>query len=410
MIVEAKSPLADVQIAYSEARLYATEINRSFPTGVNPCCVILATNGKILLAGHWDADPVIIGPIAQLEYGSIFLDQLIALAGSKALDRIAETINATLRPAKFKRPFDQGAGQAQILSRIDPNTFAADLAPILRRYFSSRDQVIDEEIYKRAYIASNETTSYDRILESFLKDRLSRSSARVQVTTTRRKAVAITDTINRFNENRPHGGDIQLVTGGVGVGKSLFARRYCAFLQPSQLVEKNNWSFLNFNYAPDDLTGINAWVCETFVKSIIEEGAQVDLRDPIDQERVFSTNVADRKAYYDRMEAVQPNRGMLEKARDIEQWRQDPLKLTLGICRYLQGDKGENVIAVFDNVDRRDSATQLTAFQTALWFMEQTRCLVILQMRNSRSRRTRTNPHSTHIERADFSHKPAKIC
>ena len=203
MIVEAKSPLADVQIAYSEARLYATEINRSFPTGVNPCCVILATNGKILLAGHWDADPVIIGPIAQLEYGSIFLDQLIALAGSKALDRIAETINATLRPAKFKRPFDRGAGRAQILSRIDPNTFALLTWRLsLRRYFSSRDQVIDEEIYKRAYIASNETTSYDRILESFLKDRLSRSSARVQVTTTRRKAVAITDTINRFNENR----------------------------------------------------------------------------------------------------------------------------------------------------------------------------------------------------------------
>ena len=31
--------------------------------------------------------------------------------------------------------------------------------------------MIDEEIYSRAYISSNETTSYDRILKSFLKDK-----------------------------------------------------------------------------------------------------------------------------------------------------------------------------------------------------------------------------------------------
>jgi hypothetical protein len=246
MIIEAKQPLADIQTAYAEARLYAIEINRSFPTKINPCCVIFATNGRQLLAGHWDADPEIIGSISQLEHASIILDLLITLAGNDTLNKIAQTINASLKPPKFKRPFNQGAGQSQILSRIDPNTFAADLAPIMRRYFSSRDQIIDEEIYSRAYISSNETTSYDRILESFLKDRLSRSSARVPITTTRRKSDAITESINRFNTNKPQGGDIQLVTGGVGVGKSLFARRYCAFLQPSQLASEKQLVVFEF--------------------------------------------------------------------------------------------------------------------------------------------------------------------
>ena len=59
------------------------------------------------------------------------------------------------------------------------------------------------------------------------------------------------------------------------------------------------------------------------------------------------------------------------------------MKLTKGIARYLQGDRDENLIVVFDNVDRRETEAQLVAFQTALWFMEQTRCLVILQMRDS---------------------------
>jgi hypothetical protein len=149
------------------------------------------------------------------------------------------------------------------------------------------------------------------------------------------------------------------------------------------LRSKNHWAFVNFINPPEDFARWNDWACESFAGSVIEEGAPIDLRDAADQERIFANDLADRKAFYDRMEAIQVGRGELEKARDIEQWRLDPLKLTRGLSRYLQGDRGENLIVVFDNVDRREAGAQLIAFQTALWFMEQTRCLVILQMRDS---------------------------
>jgi hypothetical protein len=384
LVVEAKSPAVDVSQAYGESCLYAGEINRSFPAGLNPCSVVLATNGVELLAGHWDASPEITTTIEELKVGSSVLDVLIGLCGNDALDKIAQPLSERLRSADFRRPFNHGAGQAQILSRIEPNTFAADLAPILRRYFSSRDQNTDPDIYSRAYISSNEITSYDRILESFLKDRLARSKARVEITTSRHKSQEITKTISRFGEVRPTSGDLQLVTGGVGAGKSLFARRYREYLQPGPLEEKNHWAFLNFNTAsPQDFLSINDWVAANFAESVLEEGAPIDLRDADDQERVFANDLADRKAFYDRMEASAPGRGGLERARDIEGWRQDPLKLTRGIARYLQGDRGENLIVVFDNVDRRETSAQLSAFEAALWFMDQTRALVILQMRDS---------------------------
>ncbi|MCR5873657.1 hypothetical protein LRS10_05400 [Phenylobacterium sp. J426] len=258
------------------------------------------------------------------------------------------------------------------------------MPPILRRYFSSHDQSTDPDIYSRAYISSNEVTSYDRILESFLKDRLARSKARVEITTSRRRADEITKTISKFDGQRPTRGDLQLVTGGVGAGKSLFARRYREYLQPGPLEEKNHWAFLDFNTAsPQDFVNINDWVCQSFVESVLDEGAPIDLRDATDQERVFATDLADRAAYYARMESAAPGRGALELARDIEGWRQDPLKLTKGVARYLQGDRGENLIVVFDNVDRRETVAQLAAFEAALWFIEQTRALVILQMRDS---------------------------
>lgn len=384
LVIEAKSPSVDVSQAYAEGRLYAGEINRSFPPGINPCSRVLATNGLSLLAGHWDAEPDVAVQIGALTLGSPELDVLIQLCGSDTLERLAQPLSEQLRSTNFRRPFNQGAGAAQILSRIDPNTFAADLTPILRRYFSSRDQTTDPDIYSRAYISSNEITSYDRILESFLKERLTRSKARVQITTSRRRADQITQTISRFDGARPAGGDLQLVTGGVGAGKSLFARRYREFLQPEPLKDKNHWAFLNFNTASSqDFQRINDWVCDSFVGSILDEGAPIDIRDPDDQERVFANDLADRKAYYDRMERASPGRGDLERARDIEQWRQDPRRLTQGIARYLQGDRGENLIVVFDNVDRRETASQLIAFEAALWFIDQTRTLVILQMRDS---------------------------
>jgi hypothetical protein len=384
LVIEAKSPRADAAQAYAEARLYAGEINRAFPPGLNPCARIIATNGIQLFAGHWDAEPSIVTNVQLLRVGARELDDLINLCGQDALDHLTRPISEKLSSLPFRRPFNQGAGPSQILSRIDPNTFAADLAPILRRYFSSRDQNTDPDIYSRAYISSNEVTSYDRILESFLKDRLTRSKARIEIITSRRRSSEITKTISRFDETRPTGGDLQLVTGGVGAGKSLFARRYREFLQPEPLQEKNHWAFLNFNTAsPQDFLRINDWVCENFVKSVFDEGAPFNISDSGDQERLFAPDLEDRKAFYDRMESASQGRGALERARDIEAWRQDPLRLTKGISRFLQGDCGHNLIVVFDNVDRRETTAQLTAFEAALWFMDQTRALVILQMRDS---------------------------
>lgn len=383
LIVEAKSPIGDVVQAYGEARLYALEINRSFPADCNPCCRVIATDGVRILAGSWDAEPSISIGIEDLIPGTSVLDDLKALLGDESLQRLVLPISLSLRATDFARPFNHGAGPTQIDSHIEPNSFAADLNPALRRYFASRDQNTDEDIYSRAYISSNEITGYDRILESYLKDRLARSKRRTEITTSRRRADEITKTISSFDEKRPVGGDLQLVTGGVGAGKSLFARRYKEYLQPVALREKNHWAFINFINPPEDFRDWNAWVCEGFVRSVIAEGAPIDLRRAEDQEKVFANDIADRGAFYQRMETIQAGRGELEKARDIEQWRLDFLKLTRGIARYLQGDCGDNLIVVFDNVDRRESAAQLTAFQTALWFMDQTRCLIILQMRDA---------------------------
>lgn len=381
--IEVKAPTVGVNDAWEEASLYAHAVNKRYETKFNPCEIVLATNGTDYAAGHWDnSQPIHSGKVTDLEVGSDALAKLQALMGATELERLGAISSASLKLVGFKRPFNQGNGPALINSKIEPNTFAADLSPVLRRYFSSRDQNDDPDIYKNAYVSSSEVTSYDRILESFLVDRLSRSKARSEIQTTKKRAEAVSKALSEKVATRYPTGELQLITGGVGTGKSLFARRYKEFLQPHHLASQSHWAFLDFNYAPEDLSEARGWVCSTFARSIVEEGAPINLRDGEDQERIFAADLADREAYYERIDKS-VGKGLLEKARDIEGWRQDPERLAHGISRHLQGDRGEVVIVVFDNVDRRDGDDQLSAFQLALWFMRETKSLVILQMRDT---------------------------
>src|SRR5208282_6528429 len=52
------------------------------------------------------------------------------------------------------------------------NSFAAELAPLMRRYFTSTTQNNDPDIYEKGYVGSDDVTEYDRILEALLKDKM----------------------------------------------------------------------------------------------------------------------------------------------------------------------------------------------------------------------------------------------
>ena len=53
-IIEAKHPDEDPVAALREARLYAQELNASFPTGINPCNRIVASNGLLTVSSPVD--------------------------------------------------------------------------------------------------------------------------------------------------------------------------------------------------------------------------------------------------------------------------------------------------------------------------------------------------------------------
>jgi hypothetical protein len=73
----------------------------------------------------------------------------------QVLDQIAQALSRQLRLATVVYPFDLLGGHAVLNAKRPLNTFAADLSPILRRYFSSTPQENIHEIAEKAYVSSS---------------------------------------------------------------------------------------------------------------------------------------------------------------------------------------------------------------------------------------------------------------
>jgi hypothetical protein len=394
MIVEAKQPDVAVEVGYREATAYAQYLNQRFRTGINPARFTIAINGARILFGYWDSEPVFDELIENLNPGSKSLEELKALCGQAALNAHALTCLQEVKTARAFRPFLMAGGQALLNSKRPVNTFAAELSPILRRYFSSTADNREPEIYGRAYVPTDEVTEYDKVLESLLKDRITErlNPMSQEIEPTRHGEPRLSKAIAEFKVDRPREGQLQLITGRVGAGKSLFIRRYKELLQPSGEKTKRHWSIIDFNTGPADLRSAQVWLCDAFLRSFIEENPDEDIFSAHSLERIFAQELQQQKGIYEGLRVISEEKAALRRIEDLSVWKADPQKLTFGLSRYLGGNKRESVVAVMDNVDRRNLDDQLDAFQLALWFMKESRAFVILQLRDETYERFKNQP------------------
>lgn len=394
LTIEAKAPGASVEQGYREAALYAQQRNMNYPSGINPAQFIIASNGERMLLGRWDTNPEIDVTPSDLHQGGPRLEAIIVKFGRNALEAFANECLTKVRVEGAERAFSRAGGQALLNAKMPLNTFAAELSPVLRRYFSSTASDV-REISEKAYVSSNEITEYDRILEALLQDRASirKDTIIERLETTRHREAHVEKAISDFAAQRPREGQLQIIQGAVGAGKSLFIRRYQQVLQSQELRERSRWAWVDFNSGPPDLSNAQAWLCEAFVNSFQNENPELDMSSVNVLKGIFSRQIQRRKPIYDDVMQSNPESAARMRGEDLAKWQDDPIELTRGIGNYVMGVRNNEIlIAVMDNVDRRDLKSQLDAFQLALWFMEQTRSFVILQMRDETYERFKDRP------------------
>jgi hypothetical protein len=214
----------------------------------------------------------------------------------------------------------------------------------------------------------------------------------MEIQPTRHSEPRLTGAISEFEASRPREGQLQLITGRVGAGKSLFIRRYKEILQPEDERAERHWAFIDFNTGPADLRTAQVWLCETFLRSFREENPTFDMYSAEALEQIFAIELNRQRGIYESLSTISPEKAALRRIDDLAAWKEDAQKLAFGISRYFGGTKRELIAVVMDNVDRRNLNDQLDAFQLALWFMKESRAFVILQLRDETYERFKNQP------------------
>ena len=397
LIIEAKAPDVAVEIGYHEASLYAAYLNQNYPTGINPAHFLFATNGIEFQFGNWDSKPILSGNVSDLLPQSALLAQLQGVCARNALESHAIKCLRQAAAKRFLLPYNLAGGPALLRATVQINQFAAPLAPLLQRYFSSSQQSSMQEIVERAYVNSDEVTEYDRVLESLLKERIAARNGSVVRTLHPERSgeevlrQEIEDRTGLDSEFR-RAGHLQLIQGSVGAGKSLFMERYKRKLQPPEAKARTKWATINFNSAPVSLVDAERWLCKQFVESFQEENPDIDFSSLTVLRGVFSRKIQSRKAIYSVLEDSSPERASVQRAEDLIAWQDDPEEFTRGIADYIIGSRNEALVVVMDNVDRLNLENQLAAFQLTLWFLQLTHAFTILQMRDETYERFKDKP------------------
>lgn len=159
LVLEAKAPDVPSEVGYREAALYAHHLNQKYSTDLNPCRFVISVNGNQLLFGHWDSNPILTLSVKNLRPGTSDLNELAKHCDSKTLESFALGCAVRARASRSFYPYMAAGGPALLNARRPPNSFAADLSPLLRRYFFSSNQENTKEIIERAYVSSSEITN-----------------------------------------------------------------------------------------------------------------------------------------------------------------------------------------------------------------------------------------------------------
>ncbi|HWK95327.1 MAG TPA: type I restriction endonuclease [Pseudolabrys sp.] len=394
-IVEAKAPDVAIQVALREARLYAGEINKRYPPGVNPIGFILACNGVEFGFSPWDSEvDTVIALCADVQPGTQLLDIFVQAIGHQALQDRAKKLG----PHFQKRPFYDVAsfmgGQSRVAQQLGVNDFAEPLFSTIAKYFGSNSDETPDDVIDRAYVASDEISTYEGVLETYLKDRTAQIAGNQlrPIDTSKNAATGISTEVQRFSQNPNANARVQLIVGSVGAGKSTFIRRFYRRLMSGDIAKKTRWAFLNFNVMPPGLDGLKLWIAEQFIKSFAAVN-EVDIYEADQIEKIFGAEIrrferGPAKALYnnDRSEFVRRRTSLLD---DLTK---DAVKLSECIARHFSGEMHLGLVVVFDNVDKRSRDQQLAIFEAAQWFKELTKALVLVNLRDSTFEAHRDEP------------------
>lgn len=289
LIIEAKSPGADIEEAYREARLYASELNAQFPPGLQPASKVIVTDGRVLAAGAADH----VDPKFHILYSSIdicnndFAD-FCQEFNVKATDAAFARLLPKVRPKRFWKPRKLVGGVAFQREEVGMNSFGATISADFSHIFNPLTFEDRNFIAKHGYISSKRR---ERYIEPI--DRVIRAST--PLSETRSKTIEDTATpseiVKVLRGARPLEHQVMLIVGSAGAGKTSFIDHLREKALPQDLRGKTVWLHIDMNPAPISRAEIYEWLRNQIITKCKQSEPKTDFDELNTIKLVHATQV-----------------------------------------------------------------------------------------------------------------------
>lgn len=231
------------------------------------------------VGGGSQYDTVLFDGRNRLETHFILLWNLLSPSGS-AEERLRSFLQAreSIRPAPEhqRRLLDVLPLPDEVMDR---NPVDVSLAPLIGHYFQDLTGGDRADLLKTAYVESGRQAQYGKQLDALLSDQVPRLGVTTQqVVTTKKKAVQIDTALDlaRTESPRTPEGQVILLVGGVGAGKTTFEHRYFEYLIRDDLRAKVLPIFLDFTQVTD-ATMADEFIDSQLTRQLLDDHAELNL-------------------------------------------------------------------------------------------------------------------------------------
>lgn len=387
IVVEAKNPNVVLNEAFAEAQLYAHQINNEFIHNVNPCNIVIVSNGLETWFGYIDsATPFVQLQNDDLFVGNVKFSEAIDKCCKKHLSNMADTIYKNFRAnAIFRTPVSSLGGQRTINEEMISNDFGNALVSDYKNIFDPETENDRLNIVRNAYVHSVKREQHiEPIYKEIKKIKVPSLNDSTLLSTDNPKEL-ITN-VDKHITDKAKQCPLILIIGNRGSGKTTFIRYFKEKILDSSyqnISDKCEWCFLDMNYAPLDNNEIYEWVKENVIECIKESHAQIiDFDSKESLEKLYKKRIDSFKKGEGKYIEADTNLYNKELYNIIKDAKADKDLTLKGYVEYLNRYEDKTPIIVFDNCDKRNKDKQLLMFEVAQWIRKQFKCIVLLPMRD----------------------------
>lgn len=380
MIIEAKAPGEDLSEAFRECRLYATEINASFATSLNPCTYLIACDGIEPWAGKWDSDvPDHKLQIEDFDAANVRFHEFINYASKERMFEHADRLSRNIKgQTKYFKPVFLLGGKTTRGGSVGENSFGVNLALEYKYLFNPDREEERTLVVQNAYVRSMRRESHVQPIDRIIRRAIRPAGDDVRTIENTEAPVEVLQTLS---DPQKYAHELCLLIGSVGAGKSTFMDYLKEVALDRDLRRSTEWITINLNNAPISKDFIYSWTIDGILESLRASNPQADFESFSFLQTIFSPHLSrwakgpvslyqkDSDKYKDLL------------FQELSRLSTDKSQLLAAIIQHLSKSKSVMPVIVLDNCDKRDRDSQLLMFEVANWLKVSFHCIVFLPLR-----------------------------